>query len=625
MNTKSKKFPLHRILQGCLFFLSCLSVVEAQTSLVIHEKATAWHFQTHSAFALFGKPKYGASFTHFDYVCPNAPKGGTLRLAVTGSYDNFNPFALRGMAETRSAELYETLFIMSEDENSSYYPLLAQEVRLEPSYKSAVIILNPQARFHDGVPITARDVLFSFEKFRSEGIPQYQQFLKGITVTQLSLHRIKIVFDKPNREKLISFLSNLKILPKHIWQHLPLTEPLAAPPVGSGPYRVSDYKPGEYAIYKRVTSYWGKDLPINLGQHNFDYIRQEYYLDDSIALEAFKASAFDVRQETQPQRWHTQYQGAAFDHQRILKVSRKITTPPNTRWLAFNLNKPQWQDWRVRKAITLAFDFDWINRSFYYNCYHKVRSFFENTPYAAQEAPHTKEQALLAPFRHTLPPEIFQMPFQLPDSDQNGFNRARLQQAHSLLIQAGWGLYNQQRKQYKTGATLQFELLMPSTESFEYVLPFQHSLKQLGITMTVKRIEPAHFAVELRKRNYDMIPTLYYAYLYPSSTLRFVWGRHSLHSQWNPSGLHTPLIDKLLQQITDNQRNPEQLQILGRTLDRVLMYQYAMIPMGYPKDIYYAYRNTLHMLPKPPRYTLGIGSWWYDESKKQPECLSPIE
>lgn len=227
MNTKLERFPLHRILQGYLFFSSCLSIAEAQTSLVIHEKTTALHFQIRFAFALFGEPKYGASFTHFDYVCPNAPKGGTLRLVVTGRYDNFNPFALRGIAETRSAELYETLFIMSEDENSSYYPLLAQEVRLEPSYKSAVIILNPQTRFHDGVPITARDVLFSFEKFRSEGIPQYHQFLKGITVTQLSLYRIKIEFDKPNREKLIGFLSNLKILPKHIWQYLSLTEPLA--------------------------------------------------------------------------------------------------------------------------------------------------------------------------------------------------------------------------------------------------------------------------------------------------------------------------------------------------------------------------------------------------------------
>lgn len=567
------------------------------------------------AFSILGAPKYANDFTHFDYVSPNAPKGGTLRLGVLGYYDNFNPFAHTGIPEKHAGALYETLFTMSEDEMGSYYPLIALKASHAPDYKWAVITLNPLAHFHDGKPITARDVVFSFKKFLAEGIPQYRTYYQGIRLTVITPRKVKIELAMGNREKLIGLLSSLKILPQHFWSHYNLSEPLPFPPPGSGPHRLKNYSLGQYAIYERVSDYWGAALPVNIGQYNFDRVVYEYYLDDNVALAAFKAGHYDVREETQPKQWFTQYTGRQFDLGFIKKQRRRINIPPNSYWLAFNLTRPQFSDRRVRQAISLAFDFDWLNSAFYYNSYQRPRSFFENTVYAAKALPTLEERALLEPFKDQLPQPVFDTPFRLPISEKTGFNRQNLLAANTLLNQAGWIIKNKQRVHQQTGQPLRFELVTPAGSNAQYLLPFQQQLQRLGITMIITFADQSQIAARLRQRDYDMTPTRYYAYPFPSSTLKMMWGSDYLHSSWNVSGLHSRAIDSLLNQIAEQQDNEMALLSLGRALDRLLTHEYAMIPMWFPKYTFFAYWNKLGMPAKKPRYTMGRNSWWYDDDK----------
>lgn len=570
---------------------------------------------TSHSFAILGQPKYNTGFSHFDYVNPDAPKGGTIRYAVIGNYDNFNRFSRRGAPERRSGALFETLFTMSEDEKGSYYPLLAESATYPADYQWAEVKLNPAARFHDGVTVTAEDVAFSFEKMMSEGAPQYKTYNAGVTVTAIDSLTVKIELPEANRERLIGFMSGLRVFPKHYWQNHRLDDPLSTPPMGGGPYYISDYKLGQYAVYQRDPNYWGANLPVNIGLNNFDQIRYEYYLDDSVALEAFKAGAFDLREEGQPKNWYSQYQGDNFAQGHIIKQALDVTTAPNTRWLAFNTERKIFSDRRVREALTLAFDFRWLNQAFYYDTYQQPHSFFENTEYAATGLPSKEELQWLQPFTDIIPPAVFDKAYTVPLSDGSGFNRDNLLKAQSLLAQAGWIIKEQKLVHQQTGEPFEFELLVYMGSNLQYVQPYQKNLARLGITMHISMVDYAQINSRMREHDYDMLPTLYYAYTFPSATLKIMWGSEYLNSSWNSSLLHNDAIDRLLEQITQNQDNENNLLSLGKALDRVLTHEYAMIPMWYPRYTFYAYWNKFSMPDIKPTYTLGLDSWWYDSEK----------
>jgi microcin C transport system substrate-binding protein len=580
-----------------------LSAVNQPDKAIIHEQA----------FALIGSPKYPADFHHFAYVNPQAPKGGQMRFAIIGNYDNFNRFATRGAPERRSGQLYDTLYIASEDEKSSFYPLIALSIAHPADYQWAEVTLNPAATFHDGQPITADDVAFSFEKFMTEGTPQFRSYYQDIVVNAITPQVVRITMPLADRDRLLDLICSLRILPKHFWQHHLLSEPLATPPLGSGAYKVGQYQLGQYVIYDRVKDYWAKDLSVNRGQHNFDHLRYDYYLEDNIALEAFKAGAYDIREETQPKLWYTQYQGPNFTKQYIIKQQQAVEAAPNTQWLAFNLERPQFRDRRVRQAMTLAFDFEWLNRAFYYQSYRRPLSYFENTEYAAQGAPSTDELNWLLPFKSILPDEVFTSAYQLPPSQGDGFNRTNLLKAQALLRQAGFIMHNDQLIDAQTGKPFTFELLVYMGANLQYVLPYQKNLKRLGIDMKINMVDYTQINNRLRKRDYDMIPTTYYTALYPSSSLAILWGSHYLNSTWNASGLHNQAIDSLITEIGHHQQNQTALLSLGRALDRILTQEYAMLPMWYPAYTYYAYWNKFAMPDKKPTYSLGINSWWYDQ------------
>ena len=584
--------------------------LEFDNALSIEDEITAKF-----AFSLSGEPKYHDDFSHFDYVNPNAPKGGTLRLAEIGTYDNFNRYASRGASERSSASVYESLFVQSLDEIASYYPLLASSVIYADDYQWAEVTLNSDAYFHDGVPVTAEDVEFTFHKFMTEGVPQYRVYNQGVVVKALDKYHVRFEIPEKSRERLLTLVGDFPVLPKHFWQDKNLAEPLTEPPVGSAPYYIEKYKIGQYVTYRLDDNYWGKSLPVNQGLYNFKRKTIEYYMDDSVALEAFKAGEYDFRTESQPKNWFTQYQGSYFDQGAIIKQQNDIQQAVNTSWLAFNLEKPIFQDVRVRKALTLAFDFNWLNRAFYYNSYKQPMSFFENTPYAAIGEPSEQELFWLNQFADIVPAESFGNAYQLPQNNGDGFNRDNLLEAKHLLEQAGWNITNNQLVNQQTGEKFVFELLTYMGSDIKYAIPFQQSLQKLGITMQITAIDYAQINRRLRERDYDMIPSRYLAFDYPSTQLQMLWGSHYLNSSWNASGLHNQAIDALIAQIAPNIEDEAQLVAISRALDRILTYEYPMIPMWYSAYQYYAYWNKFSMPAIKPKYSLGVNSWWFDQTK----------
>ena len=567
-----------------------------------------------TAFAVIGEPKYAVNFNHYDYVNPAAPKGGNVTLSATGTFDNFNRFALRGVAAARTESLYDTLFVTSDDEPGSYYPLVAENVRYADDFSWAEIAINPRARFHDGTPVSARDVAFTFHKFMTEGVPQFRLVYKGTTVKAIAPLTVRIELPEPNKENMLSLFS-LPVMPESFWKNHKLSDPLSTPPLAGGPYRITDWRMGQYVIYSRVKDYWAATLPVNRGRWNFDTIRYDYYLDDNVAFEAFKAGAFDLRVENSAKNWATRYIGKNFAKGYIVKDEHKNESAQDTRWLAFNIQRPVFSDRRVREAITLAFDFEWMNKALFYGAYSRANSYFQNTEYAARDYPHADELVLLAPMKAELPPEVFTRVFEPPKSDGNGFDRDNLLKASNLLDDAGWMLKNRQRVNVQTGKPLSFELLIASGANDQWVLPFKKNLARLGVTMNIRQVDMAQLTNRKRSRDYDMMQTLWAAQPWPSSDLQISWASGYIDSSYNAPGVKSPVIDALIAKIVAAQGDKNKLLPLGRALDRVLTWNYYMLPMWYMGEDRVARWDKFSLPAVRPVYTLGFDTWWYDVNK----------
>ncbi|MDR0806186.1 MAG: extracellular solute-binding protein [Enterobacteriaceae bacterium] len=594
------------LLSASLFSHRVLAKDSAKTNENIKESV---------ALSLLGTPKYPKDFQHFDYANPDAPKGGQITLPVIGTYDNFNRYALRGNPLSGSERLNDTLFASSEDEISSLYPLVGLSVRYTDSYQWMEVSINPNARFNDGTPITADDIAFTFEKFMTEGVPQFRSIYKGVKVIALSPMVVRFELPKPDRDQMLNLVGGLPILPKHFWQAHNLGEPLGTPPLSAGPYEVSDYKLGQYIVYQRAKNYWAANLPVNRGRYNFDTIRYDYYLDDNVALEAFKAGAYDLRIESSPKNWTTQYQGKFFDQNYIVKKNLENKAAQDTRWLAFNIQRPIFANPKVRKAITLAFDFQWMDNALFYGAYQQPRSYFQNTIYEATGLPDSDELAWLTPLKDKIPAEVLTQSYQPPKTDGSGNNRQNLLQAVQLLKEAGWEIKNSVLVNSKTGQPFIFELLLLSGSDALYVLPFQQSLAKLGIKMNVRSVDSSQYISRLRSRDFDMIPRRYPATEYPSTSLLIYWNSAYIDSTYNTPGIRDAAVDTLTQQIADYQGQEKPLLSLGRALDRVLTWHHLMIPMWYTNHDRFAYWNKYAMPAVRPTSSLGLDSWWYDSEK----------
>ncbi|NOI13531.1 extracellular solute-binding protein [Vibrio hepatarius] len=570
----------------------------------------------------FGEAKYQPDFTHFDYVNPDAPKYGTVTFGQVGTYDNFNRFASRGVAAAASGELYDTLMYSPADEIDAYYPLIAESVRYSDDYTWLELKINPKARFHDGVPITAHDVAFTFDKFMKEGVPQYRIYYQDIkSVTAKDDLTVRIDMAKPNREKLFSFAQSARVLPKHFWQERNLSEPLSEPPVGSGAYKITDYKSGQSVTYSLADDYWAKDLPVNVGRKNFKTIRYDYYRDDTVMLEAFKAGEFDFRLESSAKFWANSYTGANFDNGYIIKQEIPHQKPESTQGFVFNTKSDVFKDPKVREALTYAMDFEWMNKNMFYDQYKRTRSFFQNTDYEAKGLPSEGELAILNQFKDKLPPRLFTEEYQPPVTDGSGRIRSQMRTAFKLLKDAGWELKNKVMVNKQTGEPLSFELLIYSPTTERIAIPVQKNMSLMGIDMKIRTVDTTQYIKRLRDRDFDMVSSPFSENAYPSPNLMIVWNSNYLDSTYNTAGVTDPVVDYLTSEIAKNQQDSAKLLDLGRALDRVLQWGFYIIPQWHSGTYRVAMWDKFERPDVMPKYDLGQDTWWISKEKamKLPE------
>ncbi|GAK60827.1 extracellular solute-binding protein family 5 [Candidatus Vecturithrix granuli] len=595
-----------------LIILIGLIVMMGSITLIAEAQVTVSH-----AIGMRGEPKYPADFTHFEYVNPDAPKGGTIVLHEIGTYDTFHRYAQRGNAAVGSGELYDMLLVASEDEVEMYYGLIAEKVEYPADHTWIIFHLNPAARFQDGQPITADDVVFSFRKFFDEGVPQFKQYYKNVAqVEALDPQRVKFTLSEGSKEMLIS-LGGLRVLPKHYWQDRDFSQPTTEVPVGSGPLTISDYKMGQYVIYKRLDDYWAKDLPVMKGQQNFDFIRYDYYRDETVAFEAFKAGEYDFLQENIAKNWATQYTGPQFDNGNIIKEDIPHEIPVGMQCLVFNVQRPLFQDRRVRIALNYALDFEWMNKNLFYDQYTRTRSFFQNTQYEAKGLPGEDELKILEPFRGKIPDEVFTQEYNPPVTDGSGNIRTQLREALSLLKEAGWEIQDKKLVNVATGQPFEFELLLYSPSMERIAIPIQKNLERMGITMNIRVVDDTQFINRMRSRDFDMISGAYSASHYPTSDLKIVWRSDYLDYTWNTAGVQDEVVDALVDGIEASQNDDAALLAYGRAFDRVLTWNHYVIPEWHISTFRVAYWNKFSRPEIRPKYALGLFTWWIDPEKER--------
>ena len=570
---------------------------------------------TTHAIAMHGEPKYPANFRHFDYANPEAPQGGTLRMHSIGTYDNFHRYALRGIAATASTSIYDTLMTRSEDETNVLYPLIAEKVEYPDDYSWVVFHINPDARHQDGVPISAEDVVFSFNTFMEKGVPQFRQYFKAVEQAQaLDRYRVKFTLSTGSKELIMSLADNT-VLPKHFWEDKDFSEPLTEVPLGSGPYTISDYKIGQYVVYERLENYWARDLPVNRGKLNFDYIRYDYYRDQNVAFEAFKAGEYDLHQENISKNWATLYTGPNFDEGYIVKEEITHEIPQPMQAFVFNIQRPFFSDRRIRRAINYALDFQWMNANLFYNQYTRTRSYFQNTEYAATGLPSRHERRILEPIREQIPEEVFEDEYNPPVTDGSGNIRPQMRQALRLLREAGWEIRNRRLVNSRTGEPLEFELLLYSPSMERVAIQLQRNLERMGITMNIRVVDTTQFTNRLRERDFDMISGGFSANYYPDTDLQIVWHSDYIDYTYNTAGVQDPAIDYLIEGIVARQEDEEALLHWGRALDRVLTWNHYVIPQWHISMFRVASWDKFSRPKTRPKYALGIDTWWIDPQK----------
>lgn len=580
------------------------------------------------SLAGFGTPKYKDDFTHFDYVNPNAPKVGQATFAALGTFDNFNRYASRGVSGAQTDSLYDPLMWQASDEVDSYYPLIAERIKYSDGYDWAEIRINPKAKFQDGKPITADDVAFTFDKFMKEGVPQYRIYYKDIkSVKAIDALTVRIEMASPNREKLFSFIETTRVLPKHFWQDKNLAEPLSTPPVGSGPYKIIDYKMGQSITYALDPNYWAKDLPVNVGRNNFEKMIYDYYRDDTVMLEAFKAGEFDFRRESSANFWATSYTGKNFDKKFIKKEEIINKEPASAQGFIFNTQKPIFSDPKVREAISYMMDFEWMNKNMFYSQYLRNRSYFENTVYAAKGLPSAEEIKLLSPYKDKLPTRLFTSEFNPPNTDGTGNIRPQMRKAIRLLKSAGWSLKNQVMTKDKTGEAFVFNLLIYSPVTERIAIPFQRNLAKIGIKMNIRSVDTSQYIKRYQDRDFDMVSSSFAANPFPNPNLLIVWNSHYIKSTYNTAGVNNAVVDALTDAIAKNQSDPQKLITLGHALDRVLQWNFYMVPQWYSNIYRIATWDKFERPSLMPTYDLGLDTWWISTQKadKLPKKNQPTQ
>ena len=571
--------------------------------------------------AMHGAPKYGPGFTHFDYVNTDAPKGGHVRLSRTGTYDSLNPFILKGVSAVFLGLTFESLMASSSDEAFSQYGLIAGKVEFPADRSSVTFTLRDEARWHDGTPITVDDVIFSYEALTTKGNPFYRVYYGNVAkVEDLGGRRVKFSFSEGENRELPLIVGQLAILPKHYFEAHDFEKTTLEPILGSGPYRVELVEAGRAISYRRVVDYWGADLPVNSGRHNFESIRIDYYRDDTVALEAFKAHEFDWRMENTAKVWAKSYDGPAVETGLIQKVEIAHEEPTGLSAFVFNMRRPIFADRRVREALGLVFDYEWTNKNLFFGAYTRTRSYFSNSELASSGLPSESELALLEPYRGRIPDEVFTKEFVPPKTDGSGKIRRSLRAANKLLREAGWRVVDEKLTHGETGAPFEFEFLLQSGGAFERIAQaFARNLERLGITMHIRLVDPAQYQNRIQEFDFDMMWGGFGQSLSPGNEQRDFWSAAAadVPGSRNVIGIRDPVVDELIETLIAAP-DREELIAATRALDRVLLWGHYVVPLWHLRSYRLAYWDIFGRPEITARYDHGFPStWWVDPVRLQ--------
>lgn len=564
---------------------------------------------------MYGDLKYPADFDHFAYAYPEAPKGGTLRSAARGTFDSLNPFALRGLPAPVSLA-FDTLTVQSLDEPFSEYGLIAKNIDQAPDNSSVTFTIRAEARFHDGTPITAADVAATFGQLREKGHPTYRIYYADVAgVDVLDDHTVRFRFANTKNRELALILGQLPVLPKAWLDSHDLGAGTLEPIPGSGPYRVARAEAGRTLVMERVKDYWAKDLPVNVGRYNFDRIVTDYYRDDEVSVEAFKAGQYDLRVENSARRWATAYNMPEVESGKL-----KLDTIPHRlstgmQGLVMNTRRPIFQDPAVRRAMQYVFDFEWSNKTLFYGAYTRTDSYFENSNMASSGIPEGAELALLEPYRDQLPADLFTRPYTVPKTDGSGANRDGLKTAYDILARAGYEVRNGKLFAPDADSPVRMEFLIQDAAEERIVMPITRSLGRLGIEATVRQVDAAQYENRLQTFDYDIITEIWPQSQSPGNEQREFWGSEAADrpGSRNYAGIRNPVVDALIQKVIDA-NNRQSLVTAVKALDRVLLWGDYVIPQFHLPAFRIVHWNKFGRPPVLPDYGIDLYTWWVDDA-----------
>ncbi len=573
------------------------------------------HVHKAHAIAMHGEPKYDPDFTHFDYVSPDAPKGGELRLAEQGTFDSFNSFIPKGNAGAGSA--VETLLTHSRDEPFTMYGLIAESIEWPQDRSWVTFNLRPEARWHDGKPITVEDVIFSFETLKTKGHPFYRFYYGSVaSAEKIGERRVKFTFTEKGNRELPLILGELAILPKHYWEGRDFEKTTLEPPLGSGPYRIKDFEAARYIVIERVEDYWGKDLAVNRGQYNFDRIRYEYFRDATVIRQALKSGEVDFREENQAKAWALEYDVSPVRDGWLKKIEVPHRRPTGMQAFVMNTRHPLFQDRLVRRALAFAFDFEWTNRNLFFSQYTRTESYFSNSELAATGLPEGEELDILKRYRGQIPEEVFTSAYTAPATDGSGWTRANLTRAFELFAQAGWVVEDMVLVNQETKQQMRFEILLVSPAFERIVLPFVRNLTRLGIDARARVVDQSQYINRLRSFDFEMIVGGWGESESPGNEQRNYWNSTAADSPGsrNQIGIKNPVIDELIELVITA---PSRASLVARTraLDRVLLWGHYVIPNWHLRQQRLLYWDKFSRPEKPSRIGTSVNWWWFDPAK----------
>ena len=569
------------------------------------------------ALSLLGEPALPAGFTHFPWVNPDAPKGGEIALTALGSYDSFNGFVLRGTAAVGLTNLYDTLLKNSSDEASTEYCHLASAIEQPADRLGVTFYLHPAARFHDGRPVTADDVVWTFNTLRQHGRPFYRAYWADVAeVVAEGPKRVAFRFKTAENRELALILGQMPVLPKHWWEGRDFARPLLEAPLGSGPYRLERFESGRSLTYRRVPDYWAAGLPTAKGTANFDVMRYEYFRDATVALEAFKAGQIDFRTENIAKEWATAYDFPAVQRGLVKRDEIRHEIPTGMQAFAVNLRRPLFQDARVRRALIEVFDFEWMNANLFYGSYARTTSYFSNSELASSGVPEGRELEILQAYKGQVPDRLFTEPYALPVTDGSGNNREGLRRALGLLREAGW-VVRDRKLVNAQGQPFAFEILLQGPSFERVALPYVQTLQRLGMEPRVRTIDPAQYQVRIDAFDYDMTVESQGQSLSPGNEQRDFWtsAKAQENGSQNVAGIANPVVDALVEQVI---AAPDRAELVARTraLDRVLLWGDYMIPQWHSRTFRVAYWDKFGRPPRNPKYALALDSWWVERARE---------